>query len=278
MSAAAAQRQAARDPGSARMCLLIENCVALVVVSKGLLMNPAEVLDRLAEKYAQCRSYSDRGTVEFDDVEEKTQTLEFSTRFFRPTYFSFEWQDYGPNRGKSDALCVLWSKDGITNVLNRWGVESLKSLSLAIAGATGCSAGAAYIVSSLLLAEVRDGTRHLLTLTEIQSLPSELFEDEHCFVLEGSLFKSRDTTLWVSQRDFALRRLREDRSWTAEESQKEHDAILSNKELMQQLEAAGIAPPKTGRYSSRRFVSDYTFRNVVFDGQIDELADPSTNR
>src|SRR5690606_26594231 len=61
-------------------------------------MKASQILERTAVKYANCISYSDSGLVEFDTPDDFHETICFRTRFERPSLFTFEWQDYGPNR------------------------------------------------------------------------------------------------------------------------------------------------------------------------------------
>jgi len=237
-------------------------------------MEPHQILQSLADKYAQCRSYSDCGVVDFDDVKGNKEQLEFRTHFSRPNYFCFEWQDFGPRRGKSSDFSTLWSMNNQTRTKYRWGIAEKESLGLAIAGATGCSAGAAHVVPSLLLETVRDHSKHLLLVTDLTLLPNEELDGTVCYVLRASLFKYHDHTLWIASNDFALRKLLSDRSTTAEQSEREHNQLLANTELMAKLAERGIKPPTTVHHKDRRFVTTYTYTKVSFDEPIKPLADP----
>lgn len=237
-------------------------------------MEPSQILQNLADKYARCRAYSDCGIVDFDDVKGNKEQIEFKTHFIRPKYFSFEWQDYGPRRGKSTDFSVLWSMNNETVTQYQWGVEEKQILRMAIAGATGCSAGSAHIVPALLLEEIRQESKHLLQLTDLELLQNEELHEKDCYVLKGSIFKHHDHTLWISARDFELIRVYVDKSWTAEESEREHNALLANTDLMAQLTEKGIAPPTKMKHKDTRFVTLYTYREVCFDQPIQPLPDP----
>ncbi len=237
-------------------------------------MDATQILNNLAEKYALCRSYCDEGEVEFDDVKGQIEHLQFKTRFERPDYFSFEWQDYGPRRGKSEGFSVLWSLKEETRTRYRWGVETKENLPSAIAGATGCSAGAADIVPALLIERLREQTQTLLRLTELEFLRDENCNGIDCHLLQGSLFKSGDHHLWISKQDSALIRLRLDQSSSAEEMRRDIEALLANTDLMAQLSEKGIAPPTKVEYKANRFVTQYTYNDIRFDELVTRLPDP----
>lgn len=237
-------------------------------------MEPSQILQGLADKYAQCRTYSDNGVVDFDDVKGNKEQIDFKTHFIRPQHFSFEWQDYGPRRGKSTEFSLLWSMNSETLTRYQWGIEEKQDLRMAIAGATGGSAGAAHIVPALLLEEIRLESKHLLQLGDLQLLQNEELDGKDCYVLKGSIFKHHDHTLWISIKDFALIGVYVDKSWTAEESERDHNALLANTELMARLTEKGIAPPTEMKHKDTRFVTLYTYKDVCFDRPIQPLPDP----
>ena len=103
--------------------------------------------------------------MKFSDVKGNSEIIKFRTHFVRSEYFCFEWQDYGPNRGKSESFSSIWSDPKTTYFC--WHRRSLvvqeeENLQMAICGATGCSAGGAHIVPELLLEEIRTDSKHLL--------------------------------------------------------------------------------------------------------------------
>jgi hypothetical protein len=212
-------------------------------------MKPEEILEQCGVRYEQCRTYSDSGFVDFEAKFGK-ERIEFRTLFRRPDYYSFEWQDYGPRRGKSEEFSTLWSQEGETVTLYRWGLEVEDNLRLAIAGVTGCSAGVASIVSSLLMREMRADTKHLLELTDLQLLRMEDLDGDECYVLGGSLWAGGDHKLWISTSNLGVRRVHSDRSPSVQEIIKKHN--LEN----------------------RQFVLEFNFNNVRFDETIVPLSRP----
>ena len=62
--------------------------------------------------------------------------------------------------------------------------EEAKTLRLAVAGATGLSAAAAYKVLPLLMEELQSGGRSLLQWREIGLIGQELVNNHNCYVLK----------------------------------------------------------------------------------------------
>lgn len=238
-------------------------------------MDPTHILQRVAEKYAQCRTYSDRGIVDFDDVHgNKAERVEFRTQFIRPDYLCFEWQDYGPCRGKSSDFSILWSRSEDSYFRYPGGVKEQLSLELALSSATGCSVGSAHQIPSLLIADMRENSKHLLQLTELEALSNQYLNQRACYVLHETLFRRDDHILWISMNDFALVRIYVDRSSTADESEKHHKELLANTELMTLLEKEGKSVPPKPNYRDMRLVTEYTYTETTFDEPLEPLPDP----
>jgi hypothetical protein len=238
-------------------------------------VNPKEILHHVTELYLGCRSYSDCGMVEFEDLDKTEQQLQFRTEFIRPDYLKFEWQDYGPRRGLSEQFSLLWSDENKTILRrNRGTIENEPSLQLAIAGATGCSAGAACIVPTLLMTEIGADFRQLLQLSDIQLQGNEIIEGKDCYVLHGSSKANYNHILWISTHDFSLRRIHTESYSTAKESKEAYDALMENKEFAAILVQQGLSSPEDGKYSDRQFVTTYTYRDVSFDLPIARMPQP----
>ncbi len=230
-------------------------------------MDAKEIMQRLADKYTNCASYLDSGWVDFDESNQKRQRIDFKTQFLRPNYFRFDWQDYGPNRGKSEQFSTVWSDGHRTwfRQVNARGIttEGQHSLLMAITAATGCSCAAASIVPFLLNEDI--GAMSFLILKDLELVSNETLAGHDCYVLKGSLFKSLDHILWIAVEDFSLRRVYRDQSWTAEESREEHIRLLADKEIMAGLLELGIAPPEQMEHEDTRFVLEFNYGSVDFD-------------
>jgi hypothetical protein len=138
--------------------------------------DPAELLRRLAAAYAGCRTYRDSGCVTtryIRDGGERVEERPFETAFVRPDAFRYEFR---ARRRSGDGWhrYLVWTRGG--EVRTWWDVrpggECPKSLSLAVAGATGVSGGSAHTVPALLMADRVGGFRlpDLARLADLEPL------------------------------------------------------------------------------------------------------------
>src|ERR1700679_879053 len=110
-------------------------------------MEPESILERVRKKYLELDSYCDEGTISTDGVirgEAYTNKTEFKTYFARPDKVRFEWQRSKDNPfSKADVdKNVIWSNGSSTRDVFLGRQRKHKSLSMALAGATGVSSGA----------------------------------------------------------------------------------------------------------------------------------------
>jgi hypothetical protein len=198
-----------------------------------------------------------------------------------PDYFCFQWQDYGPRRGLAERFSTLWFNQGRSVI--RWDtsasvtVEDQPSLQFATAAATGCSVGAAILILPMLMDHMRTELKHVLQLTDLELLANESLNEQECYVVKGSLFRAFDHILWVSTNDFSVQKIRHDMSSTAEESRKEHEALIANKQLLAGLLERGITPPSEMKFSDKHEFTDYTYTDITFDESINPLPQPTAD-
>jgi hypothetical protein len=171
-------------------------------------LEPTQVLLHLARRYRECSSYEDVGrvtTTYSGPGVSFTRVKRFTTAFVRPDRFRFEFQDVeGPG---PQLHYVIWTESGRTHLWSeppRRQEEEEESLGLAIAAATGVSAGTAHTVSALLLPEVIDGWR-------LSELADPEFDQSAtpvpgglCIIGEGWAGRVR---AYIDSASFALRRL-----------------------------------------------------------------------
>jgi len=170
-----------------------------------------QILDKMADTYATCKSYRDSGVVTNDfgprpgslaTYPRHVDVEPFHTAFVRPERFRFEYQNPTP-----DKQYIIWSNG--EDVRKWWyikpGEEKQTSLEMAVAGATGVSSGSAHTIPALLLPQ-KVGGRRLTMLTDLKRLPDEALEQTPCFKLEGK-FVNRPTTLWLDKARFLLVRM-----------------------------------------------------------------------
>jgi outer membrane lipoprotein-sorting protein len=172
-------------------------------------MDGNEVVRRMAVAYESAKSYQDEGIVQ-SSRSSKPESYElinsFKTYFVRPAQLRFQWNEAEP--GRRTQAYIIWS-DGKTvqSYSHLMGLEKEKSLSSAVAGATGISRGAAHTVSTLLLREV-SGFR-LTEMERLTLLRKEYFEGVDCFVVRGYHPFGFPIDIWIGKSDFLLRRMRE---------------------------------------------------------------------
>jgi len=167
-------------------------------------LKPETILKQAAARYTKYSSYQDVGVVitsrsKDRGIEEKPFKLYFS----RPNRFRFEWLDYYlPNERTN----VVWC-DG-QNTYTYFGpdrFEKKASIELGVAAATGISSGAAATIPTLLMPEIADSLLH--DLTNLELLGVETFEGELCYRIKGAYSDGDTSEVWISQRDFLVRKL-----------------------------------------------------------------------
>lgn len=172
-------------------------------------LTPEAILKRMAQVYGQCISYQDTGMVEIayhEATSGRIEKMPFKTYFKRPNLLRFEWTDYNPwAEGRTS---IVWSNG--KEVFTYWEpdrYEKEETLSLGVAGASGISHGAAHTVPRLLVEEI---TGFKLTeLTNLSLANDEEVEGELCYHIKGKQpFSDSIYDLWVSKRDFLLRKVR----------------------------------------------------------------------
>lgn len=194
---------------------LYASLTLLICWSLGLSQNKSttaqSIIEKMASQYANASSYQDSGVVE--DVEgqgkgTRKTAITFKTFFARPHFFRFEWTDRLALM-LGERLNVLWNDGKQTYGYYSWeetGVEKKEDLSMGIAGATGVSRAAAHIIPTLLLEEVA-GFRLTETLN-VKLLREEEFEGEECYLVRGYHPHNFPIDMWISKRDFLLRKVR----------------------------------------------------------------------
>ncbi len=184
-------------------------CLAVGARAQGRRPDARTVVRKMAESYAACKSYQDTGVVETIYHEEtggRIDKMPFKTYFKRPSLLRFEWIDYFPR--KVGRTSVVWS-DG-ASTFTYWEpdkFEKEEDLSMGIAGATGVSHGAAHTVPRLLL-PVGIGGFALTDLKDLTLVGEEVFEGEPCYKITGKHPNGDVHELWISKRDFLLRKER----------------------------------------------------------------------
>ena len=175
-------------------------------VSAQAALTPAQILETMAKTYASCRSYRDSGVVRTSygaQLDMQLSDIAFTTAFVRPDRFRFEFTEAQPGTA---LRYIVWCNG--EDVRRWWTIkddDAPGSLSMAIAGATGVSRGAAHIVPRHLLPERISGTS-FADLKDARRLDDADLGSTPCLRVTGTLGRSV-RTLWIDRETHVLRRL-----------------------------------------------------------------------
>ena len=168
-------------------------------------MSAQEIIDRMAEVYASCRTYSDEGEVHTEYL--RVPRLEpmhqpFSTAFVRPASFRFE---FSRRRGKEGWDRYIGWKEG--EVEKAWwpanSNEEQSPLERTLNGFGSVSNGAALTIPSLLLPNLFRGGSILTSLGELTLAGEDKVEGRKTFRIEAT-FQGTTVKLWIDQREFLV--------------------------------------------------------------------------
>src|SRR5262245_52144817 len=173
-----------------------------------MLAHPSEILDRVREVYATCRTYWDRGTTTLRGEMEAGSPIEvrrtpFETAFVRPDRFRFDWTEAVAGPGSEGvSLHILWNAGSAS--IKSLPVGRLYSPHEAIVALSFVDGGSAIYVPALLRAcrplDDRLPPADSATLTRM-----EWVARQECFVIQ-SKGDDGDETLWIGREDFLIRR------------------------------------------------------------------------
>lgn len=236
-------------------------------------MNGDEVFDQMAQKYSECKTYSDAGR-----VEGTLGLVTFKTYFVRPDKFRFEFKQQARNGTGSAAI---WTKGNrVCEFYDYEGkVELRENLSAALAIAGGASQGASYLVPTLLMPDQSGKGASLWKLQPYIFAEHRNISERNCHRLCSTNEEAPFTAeLWIDKLGLKLRKLEiefqpstpEERAAYAEARQRDPIWIQSHvEELAKQLSADPLS-------SIEATVAQTTYTNVAFDREIpDDVFDVS---
>ncbi len=186
-------------------CVTILLLVNLVHTKPQSPMSARQIIDRMAEVYASCRTYSDEGEVSTEYVRiQSLQTVRqpFSTAFIRPASFRFE---FSRRRGKEGWDRFIAWKEG--DAEKAWWPpspnEEISPLEGTLFGFGNVSSGAALTIPSLLLPDLFRGSSILTSLEALTLAGEDTVDGRKTFRVEGK-FQGQTVKLWVDQREFLV--------------------------------------------------------------------------
>jgi hypothetical protein len=163
-----------------------------------------DTLMRMADVYAGVRTYVDRGVVTTTFIspdQVRVSRLPFRTAFERPDRFRYEFND----ETSGDRL-VIWQEAPPARLFwsVRGAVETF-TLPMAIAAATGISAGSALTIPRLLMPDVIESWA-LTNLDDAAERGEELVDGVRCRRIDGHDTAGK-LTLWIGAEDLLVRRV-----------------------------------------------------------------------
>lgn len=171
-----------------------------------------ELLRDVVARYAAMSSYTDSGVVrQWFKASDAPRETQFSTSFRRPAFFRFEFSSPHPfpplrhiitkhvvgSDGKT-AYSLTKEHEGTPRL------ETEESLSMAVAGATGISVGAAHTIGRLLFHEV--GGVSLLDLTDPRFNEETEIDGLSCYSVIARHPKGPELELWIETDTLVLRK------------------------------------------------------------------------
>jgi VWFA-related protein len=171
-------------------------------------MSAREIIDRMIEVYASCRTYADEGdaTIGLEGMRlVNFGRKPFSTAFVRPTSFRFEF-GLGLRKEGLDSY-IAW-KDG--NLERSWWVSNRREneapLETTLLRMADLSQGASLTIPTLLSPALFRGSSILTALEDLKLAGEEKIDGHGSFKLEGK-FQGLSLKLWVDRNEFLVRKI-----------------------------------------------------------------------
>ncbi len=189
---------------------LVTSCITILVLTnlahtkpQGA-MSAQEIIDRMVEVYASCRTYSDEGEVstEYVGMLSSPPSQPFFTAFVRPASFRFEFSRRRPNDGLD--RFIAW-KD--RDMERSWWPSNLgrreAGLEAMLLGVASLSAGASLTIPSLLSPDLVGGSSILTSLDELRLTGEDKVDGRKAFKVEGR-FQGQTLKLWIDRQEFLI--------------------------------------------------------------------------
>jgi hypothetical protein len=186
-------------------------------------MDAADIMYNMAEVYANCTSYHDRGIVRHfeqptvdpkatPEAETHRHRVAFKTFFSRPDRLYFEWAEppVGDPETASYRVNAFWTAgDRVFRLFySQPGAEICPSLDYVVAASAGISKGASVTIAAYLLPTLKQKMRTLFRLRELVRLDDCEVDGRLCHLLKGQNWSGSEEELWVDTQEYLLRRTR----------------------------------------------------------------------
>lgn len=231
-------------------------------------MKPEEIIENVRKKYRECSSYTDEGHADVVWTEGESVTVNFKTFFHRPGRFRSEWQDFGPNRGKTDEfslLCIDQDETFMCRKTRNKSEVTQPPLDITLARATGCSAGAATLIFWLL--DNRDN--HILQCNPVTDNIQLVDKNPEQYSLKINKGATKTVLIEINSTDFAIRKIDQQNSISGQQLKKlyadfeERERLLASKLNRPQLDPNTLSD--SAKIESRTV---YSFTDISFDSSL----------
>lgn len=224
-------------------------------------MDSRKILDAAAENYRRCSSYEDQGVMrQTGKKPELNITANFSTTYVRPGLLIFQiTADQRKNIVvQADGESVRSISTTQDNMTKTAAYASLEEAMKTLAGVT-------YNIAQYTLSLI--GEFEGIPLTKMHSLKrvaDETIDEADCFTLEGSIDEDgyRSASIWISQEQYALRRLQISYS----PSEEFLEGLIAQANLLAAMEGDSQIPQITA--DDMRFTNLIDFHRVTFNNSI----------
>jgi hypothetical protein len=173
--------------------------------------NAREFLDAVIQRYRKLSSYSDAGKSHRPNCR-RDRLINFCTDYISPNNFRFNFESRHPYRRLRHlkAEVIVGCYQGTPYFFDRTygsspAIETLESIDLAIASATGISSGTAHTIGALLFPELSGFT--LLDLRRIRFRRNRIIDGVPCISVSGLHPRGGRCTAWFGAHDLLLRRM-----------------------------------------------------------------------
>jgi hypothetical protein len=174
----------------------------------------SEILARVAETYASCRSYRDDGEEQTVFItgtmpwHRNTTRKRFRTAFVRPERLFFEYREVGIGPESEWHRGVAWTDASGPHAWNSLGINVVKidSIDSAVGSLAGLSNSASSFAAKLLLPGI-GGPSYLPDPVTARLIGDEIVDGVPCHRIEGQRFSNQPVTIWVECQSFLVRRV-----------------------------------------------------------------------
>jgi len=229
-----------------------------------------QILDKVAAQYAAMQTYQAEGTVvadmENNGAKARLETT-FSMKLKKPDLYLITWVQKVVGMSGAEQPGAVWNAGNqpylYMGVMKAY--SKLKGDDMALATATGISAGAAHTVPSLFFSALAPKRSTPLGLQDPKIEKNETLDGEECYVISGSSAGSKRITLWVSAKSYFIKQYA--RSMELTEAAK-NIPEMTDEQLDATVKATGGEPTPEARQKLRDAMNRAreTMKNVKITG------------